>query len=127
MEAAFETAVSKIDVSWDPIFRKHRKLLDDCLNEVIKITKYEVLSPPMELIFSAFTLPVNKVKVVIIGQDPYPTKGDAHGLSFSSLGKKTPESLKNIFKCLNKNNFVTETNNLQQWTLQGVLLLLSCY
>lgn len=68
---------------------------------------------------------LDNVKVLIIGQDPYPSPEHAHGLAFSSLSKKTPASLKNIFKKL-KEDFPENTynsNTLTNWEKQGVLLL----
>ena len=61
-----------------------------------------VVFPPAKLIFNTFNLtPVNKVKVVIIGQDPYHGEGQAHGLSFSvPRGIKIPPSLLNIYKII---------------------------
>lgn len=78
-------------------------------------------------IFSAFnSTPFDKVKVVIIGQDPYHGEGQAHGLSFSvPKGIKLPPSLKNIFKEL-KNDLgfdIPDHGNLTSWAEQGVLLL----
>ena len=62
--------------------------------------------PQSKDIFTAFNLtPFNKVQVIIIGQDPYHAKGQAHGLSFSvNYGVKVPPSLKNIFKALPSGN-----------------------
>ena len=64
--------------------------------------EYETKSilPPKEDLFAAFKLTnLDNIKVVIIGQDPYPTKGVAHGLAFSvKKGNKIPASLRNIFK-----------------------------
>ncbi len=83
--------------------------------------------PPGSKIFAAFDLtPVNKVKVVILGQDPYHGPGQAHGLCFSVPdGVDLPPSLQNIFKELNNDLGIplTRKGNLQQWALQGVLLL----
>ena len=83
--------------------------------------------PPENLIFNAFELtPFEKVKVVIIGQDPYPAKGQAHGLSFSVPKEiPIPRSLQNIYKELAKDvNITMQTHgNLEQWARQGVLLL----
>ena len=58
--------------------------------------------PPINLLFNAFNLcPFHNVKVVIIGQDPYPREGQAHGLSFSfDGGKPFPRSLNTIFKAI---------------------------
>lgn len=83
--------------------------------------------PQDEKILRAFHLtPYDKVKVVILGQDPY-HNGHAHGLSFSSLSTITPESLKNIFAEANADYFdgqgIFLKNNLTQWATQGVLLL----
>ena len=69
--------------------------------------------------------PLNDIKIVILGQDPYPTKNWAHGLSFSCL-ESTPSSLKNIYKCLLHNKLISEApnhGNLTEWAKQGVLLL----
>ena len=78
-------------------------------------------------IFNAFNYtPFNKVKVVILGQDPYHGMGQAHGLSFSVPdGVKQPPSLKNIFKEIasDLNLPLPETGNLSPWAKQGVLLL----
>ena len=70
--------------------------------------------------------PYNKVKVVILGQDPYHGPNQAHGLSFSVKPEvQTPPSLKNIFKELNTdlNCFIPNNGFLESWAMQGVLLL----
>ena len=70
--------------------------------------------------------PLNKVKVVILGQDPYHGEGQAHGLSFSvRKGVKTPPSLRNIYKELHKDLSYEVANHgdLSKWAEQGVLLL----
>ncbi|MBQ8593349.1 MAG: uracil-DNA glycosylase [Bacteroidaceae bacterium] len=83
--------------------------------------------PPGRLIFNAFNLcPFDRVKVVIIGQDPYHGPGQAHGLCFSvNDGVKFPPSLVNIFKELQDDLGVPLplTGNLTRWAEQGVLLL----
>ena len=85
-------------------------------------------SPKRENIFNALKLlPLNKVRAVILGKDPYPNPNHAHGLAFSSLDNTTPGSLKNIFKAIdngyNSNLFQNANNNLTSWVKQGVLLL----
>ena len=86
-----------------------------------------VCYPPGKLIFNAFDLcPFDKVKVVIIGQDPYHEPGQAHGLSFSVQdGVPFPPSLQNIFKEIESDlgRPVPRTGNLTRWARQGVLLL----
>lgn len=87
----------------------------------------KVIYPPGSKIFNAFECtPFDKVKVVIIGQDPYHGPGQAHGLSFSVPdGVQPPPSLLNIFKEI-QNDLginITNTGNLEKWARQGVLLL----
>ena len=83
--------------------------------------------PPGSQIFRAFDLtPMDKVKVVILGQDPYHGPGQAHGLSFSvPYGVPAPPSLKNIFKEIETDLGVQMSGcpNLEKWANQGVLLL----
>lgn len=83
--------------------------------------------PPAKLIFNAFDhTPFDKVKVVILGQDPYHNDGQAHGLSFSvNDGVRIPPSLVNIFKEINDDLGipVPRSGNLTRWADQGVLLL----
>ena len=83
--------------------------------------------PPGKLIFNAFNLcPFDKVKVVIIGQDPYHEPGQAHGLSFSVQdGIPFPPSLQNIFKEIQADlgTVIPTSGNLTRWAEQGVLLL----
>lgn len=88
--------------------------------------KYSVY-PPGSQIFSAFNnTPLTAVKVVIIGQDPYHGKGQAHGLCFSVPdGIKPPPSLVNIYKELQSDLGISIPNsgNLEKWAKQGVFLL----
>ncbi len=84
--------------------------------------------PPEELIFRAFDLcSFEKLKVVILGQDPYPTLGNANGLSFSVADsvKVLPKSLKNIFLEVQEDLKIEfpKNGNLESWANQGVLLL----
>lgn len=85
--------------------------------------------PAKDLIFNAFDkTSFNILKVVLIGQDPYPTPGNAMGLSFSvPRGVKIPKSLQNIYKCLEKDEKVKfkapNHGDLTKWATQGVFLL----
>src|SRR6478672_10610646 len=87
----------------------------------------KTIYPPGPLIFNAFnTTPFEKVKVVLLGQDPYHGVGQAHGLSFSvPSGVPPPPSLVNIFKELNKDIGlpISPRGNLTRWAEQGVMLL----
>ena len=119
----------QIEESWkahlQPEFEKDyfRTLTEFVKSEYSQYTIY----PPGKLIFNAFNLcPFDKVKVVIIGQDPYHGPGQAHGLCFSvNDGVPFPPSLVNIFKEI-KDDLGIEapaTGNLTRWAEQGVLLL----
>ena len=87
----------------------------------------QVIYPPGSQIFRAFDLtPVEQVKVVILGQDPYHGPGQAHGLSFSvPAGVPAPPSLKNIFREIETDLGVRMSGHpdLETWARQGVLLL----
>jgi len=86
-----------------------------------------VIYPPGNQIFNALnTTPFNRVKVVILGQDPYHGRGQAHGLCFSvQEGVEIPPSLVNIYRELESDLGIARplSGNLQKWAEQGVLLL----
>lgn len=119
----------KIDNSWrEHIGAEFEKpyfsaLTDFVRHEYTTTTCY----PPGSLIFNAFNLcPFDRVKVVIIGQDPYHEPGQAQGLSFSVPdGVPFPPSLQNIFKeiQLDLGKPMPPTGDLTRWAEQGVLLL----
>ncbi|CAH8302009.1 unnamed protein product [Eruca vesicaria subsp. sativa] len=96
-------------------------------SEIVADSKSPQIYPPQELVFNALnTTPFDRVKVVIIGQDPYHGPGQAMGLSFSvPEGEKLPSSLLNIFKELHKDVgcSIPRHGDLQKWAVQGVLLL----
>lgn len=83
--------------------------------------------PPYQLIFNTFNqCPIDKVKVVILGQDPYHREGQAHGLAFSVPdGITLPPSLRNIYREIETDigTQTTSSGNLTRWAKQGVLLL----
>ena len=87
----------------------------------------DAIYPPRSLIFNAFAqTPVDKVKVILVGQDPYHGPNQAHGLSFSvPAGKKVPPSLQNVYKELYQDLQIPPSSNgcLLPWASQGVLLL----
>jgi len=119
----------KIEPSWkqvlQPEFDKDyfAKLTEFVRNEY----KTRLTFPPATLIFNAFDqCPFDKVKVVIIGQDPYHGDGQAHGLCFSvNDGVAFPPSLLNIFKEIDRDlgKSMPTSGNLIRWAQQGVLLL----
>ncbi|OFY57459.1 MAG: uracil-DNA glycosylase [Bacteroidetes bacterium RBG_19FT_COMBO_42_10] len=98
------------------------------LSEFVKDEyRMRTIFPPGSLIFNAFNLcPFDKIKAVIIGQDPYHGPGQAHGLCFSVReGMEFPPSLINIFKEIESDLGFKPlpTGNLERWAAQGVLLL----
>ena len=119
----------RIEASWKEVLqtefdKPYFVRLTDFVREEYKRGK---VYPPAGLIFNAFNLcPFSKVKVVLIGQDPYHEPGQAHGLCFSvNDGVAFPPSLLNIFKELKSDvgKEIPLSGNLSRWAEQGVLLL----
>jgi len=83
--------------------------------------------PPPEAVFTSISLtPLDKVKVVVLGQDPYPTPGDSHGLAFSYRGsRRLPASLRTILAEMAEDLSVPmpKSGDLSKWAKQGVLLV----
>ena len=111
----------KLKVVWDsPGFKNFYKRI---------MHEYEIkeIYPPKDYIFNDLKLTsYENTKVVIVGQDPYHGKGEAHGLSFSvQKGVRVPPSLQNIYKELNDDLKIPPKDNgdLTEWAKQGVLLL----
>lgn len=113
-----------ISKSWDSVLGKEG--LELCEN-IYKQALEQFSTPKKDDVFNAFKLTdFEDVKVLILGQDPYPNPEHAHGLAFSSRAEKCPASLKNIFKVINKNydkDFVFDKWELTSWAEQGVFLL----
>ena len=123
---------SSIPSSWSKVLKEefHKDYFIYLSETVTKFYASETnrLFPPEELIFHAFDLcSFEKLKVVILGQDPYPTLGNANGLSFSVADsvKVLPKSLKNIFLEVQDDLKIDfpKNGNLERWANQGVLLL----
>ncbi len=120
----------KIESSWKNVLRN--EFSQSYFQQIIENIKKDIhegktIYPPGKFIFNAFNqTPFDQVKVVLIGQDPYHGKGQAHGLCFSVQDEiKPPPSLVNIFKEL-KNDLgieIPNKGNLSKWAQQGVLLL----
>lgn len=106
-------------------FKGGDKIVADKLAEAINAGVS--IAPPVHQIMRAFdTLQFDKVRVVILGQDPYPTAGHANGLAFAvnACVEPLPKSLKNIFKELESDTGIKRScGSLRDWTEQGVLLL----
>ena len=120
----------KIESSWKNVLEKEfeKKYFKD-LTEFVKLEyQNSTVYPPASFIFNAFELtPFDKVKVVILGQDPYHGPDQANGLAFSvNNGVKVPASLVNIYKEIESDLGQKTKNNqgdLENWARQGVLLL----
>jgi uracil-DNA glycosylase len=121
-----------LEKTWEKALSKEFE--QDYFNQLFSFVNFEYskfpdqVFPEEKLIFRAFDLcPLQKVKVVILGQDPYPTKGHAHGLAFSvdKSVKPLPKSLQNIYKELQSDVSIAAPLNgeLLHWAEQGVLLL----
>lgn len=119
----------RIDESWREVLqaefdKPYFELLTDFVRHAYRTTQ---CFPPAGQIFRAFDLcPFDKVRVVIIGQDPYHDVNQAHGLCFSVQdGIPAPPSLVNIYKELNRDlgKPIPSSGNLTHWAEQGVLLL----
>lgn len=124
--------MSKVNIeqSWKELLTKEfeQPYFAEIKAELVKLKdKGEQIYPPGPMIFRAFDLtPVGKVKVVILGQDPYHNEGEAMGLSFSvPKGVRIPPSLRNIYKELHTDLNITPAahGDLSKWASEGVLLL----
>lgn len=120
----------KLEAGWKAVLRdEFDKPYMRQLSEFLRQEKAagKVVFPPGPLIFNALnSTPLDRVKVVILGQDPYHGPGQAHGLCFSvQPGVPTPPSLQNIYKELKRdlNIDIPRHGYLQHWAEQGVLLL----
>lgn len=119
----------KIDKSWKKVLEK--EFQKSYWEDLTKFIRSQYLSgkvyPPAKNIFRAFDLcPLDKVKVVIVGQDPYHGTNQANGLSFAvSDGITLPPSLKNIYKEIQNDLGIIplSSGDLTRWAKQGVLML----
>lgn len=121
----------KMEPSWKDVLKN--EFSKPYFQQIVTFLKTEkaagkIIYPPGPLIFNAFNqTPFTKLKVVILGQDPYHGEGQAHGLSFSvQNGVKSPPSLVNIYKEIQNDIGIAmpvNYGNLTRWAGQGVLLL----
>jgi uracil-DNA glycosylase len=119
----------RIDPSWKKVLQSEFEqpywhTLSTLIKEEYKLAK---VYPPPTHIFNAFDrCPFDRVRVVILGQDPYHGAGQAHGLCFSvPEGVRVPPSLQNVYKEIKNDVGMSEQphGNLERWAQQGVLLL----
>ncbi|AQM73042.1 uracil-DNA glycosylase [Noumeavirus] len=110
---------------WSDFFEEKKDHIDE-ISTVLKGDRNKKITPPILSVWKAFQeTPRNAVRAVILGQDPYPTPGNAMGLAFSvKKGKKPAASLKNIAEEVEKQGFkLSGSGDLTCWAKQGVLLL----
>jgi uracil-DNA glycosylase len=114
---------SHVHSSWAPVFVPINPLIEELLSGISD----QELAPSYDSIFRAFETDLSAIRCVIVGQDPYPTPGNAMGLAFSTPPsvKKIPQSLKNIFGELESDQGIASptTGDLSRWSASGVLLL----
>jgi uracil-DNA glycosylase len=107
---------------WQKELERHRDLIE----EIDTFVQGREIAPAYDLIFRALTQPIGATRVVIFGQDPYPTQGHAHGLAFSVEASVSPlpPSLRNIYKELYSDLAIVRTlGDLSDWQEQGVMLI----
>ena len=117
-------------MNWEKFFKEEesKEYYQNLMKEVNKAYENSVVFPPKDKIFNAFALtPLENLKVVILGQDPYHGFGQAQGLAFSTpFNIKNPPSMKNILKEINddlKKESSCENGDLSSWAKDGVLLI----
>ena len=115
-------SLDEVHPSWRDFLANHV----ESINEILSELNQREITPDRSLIFTAFQRPLHSVKVLIVGQDPYPKAGVANGLAFSvNPGAAIPASLRNIFKeyCDDLHLLAPTSGDLSPWSEQGVLLL----
>ena len=110
--------------SWKPLFDKFNINIDEIY------AGSEVVYPEKEYLFRVFEMDVREIKVLLLGQDPYHGRDQAHGLSFSvPEGIKIPPSLRNIYKELQgefpERNYKFHSGNLEKWFYREKIFLLN--
>ena len=109
--------------SWQVALAAQRPLLERIEVDLRPI--FSQIAPVPELVCRAFEMPIDEVRVLLLGQDPYPTDGDAVGLAFAvAAGRALPRSLRNIMVELASDvPEASHAGDLSRWSKQGVLLL----
>ena len=112
-------ALSRVHQDWLALFPEEFKTTANLLNNI------KDFAPSPEEVFRVFEIRPSSIRVLILGQDPYPTAGDAVGLAFSvKRNEKLPKSLQNIFKELHGDlGLIRTSGDLSDWQSQGVFLL----
>ena len=117
-----DSLLEQCDSSWKDVLLPFAAQIKEIERDLLG----KVSFPANDLVFRALAIPLIKVRVVIFGQDPYPTPGNAIGYAFAvPKDQKVPASLRNIFKeyCDDLGKTAAPSGDLSHWTQQGVLLL----
>ncbi|MEN9751807.1 MAG: hypothetical protein RLZZ600_854 [Actinomycetota bacterium] len=126
-QALTDLWLNGVHESWMPTLASVRPAIDRAAEAVLAARSRGAHTLPAdELVFRALRVPMHSVRVLIVGQDPYPTRGNAVGLAFSvEPHAAVPASLKNIFRELRSDVGVREpaSGDLSAWADRGVLLL----
>lgn len=112
----------QLHADWQIELQEHRQRID----EIELCLRGKEIEPPYEFVFRALSSSLGSTRVVIFGQDPYPTKGHAHGLAFSVDSKVSPlpASLRNIYRELESDVHARRASgDLSDWSEQGVMLI----
>ena len=112
----------QLHADWQIELLEHRQRID----EIELFLRDKEIEPSDEFVFRALSSRLGSTRVVIFGQDPYPTRGHAHGLAFSVDSKVSPlpASLRNIYRELESDIRVTRNSGeLSDWFEQGVMLI----
>lgn len=114
-------SLDEVDRSWWPFFQERLEAINSILGSLS-----EPFTPSREYVFRAFRQPLDEIRVLILGQDPYPGAGVADGLAFSTkAGEAIPASLRNIFKEYSADLLlpIPTSPDLSPWSQRGVILL----
>ena len=120
-----EDWLSVVHESWEPFIDSQKYELQEIYRRVAESSRVESVLPKPTQVMRCLSMPIEEVRVVIIGQDPYPNSDDACGLAFASKNLRVPKSLENIRIELQDDLGCKKTDffDLSAWHLQGVMLL----
>lgn len=127
VEQTVKRMFENVHSDWRDILTPGEELCDRLYSTIQSILETgDEVTPTWEDVLKFAHYPFGNTKVLIIGQDPYPTKGVAHGLAFSTLGGKCPPSLRNVYKAMVHSGVVSSMPNiwhLERWCEQGIILM----
>ncbi len=119
----------KVHISWKPLFEKEAELLKSIQSKIENESNEKNIYPPKEQRLRVFQKDLQKIEIVLLGQDPYHGKGEANGLSFSTDAKKIPPSLLNIYKEIQHNfperKYSFTNGDLTHWFKKEHIFLLN--